>query len=77
MIVSNLLLDEIREVHEKRESGILTLSKNDDRVDVFFREGMIQAASSNLESHRLGDHLVRGGYLGVGDVRVVVVNAKR
>ena len=77
MMVSNSLLDEIRGVHEKRESGILTLSKNDDRVDVFYREGMIQAASSNLESHRLGDYLVRGGYLTVRDLRVVLANAKK
>src|SRR5262252_6187660 len=60
---TNSLLDQIREVHESRESGVLTLSRNGDRVEVFYREGTIQAATSNLSSQRLGDYLVKAGYL--------------
>jgi len=60
---ANTLLDEIRRLHEGRQSGLLALAKETgERVDVFFREGMIEAVSSNLAEHRLGDYLVKRGY---------------
>src|SRR5262245_35763353 len=71
------LLDEIRQVHESQKSGVLALSKADLRVSVFYRDGMIEAASSNLKSHRLGDYLIREEYLTDKDVRSLLAYAKR
>src|SRR5690349_6579545 len=53
----------MRALCEDRKSGVLALSRRTDSVDVFYREGMIQAVSSNLESLHLGDYLLKQGYL--------------
>jgi capsular exopolysaccharide synthesis family protein len=74
---SNLLLDEIRRLQETRESGVLTLTKMDQRVNVSYREGVIQAASSNLESHRIGAYLIREGFMSEADVPRVLADARR
>src|SRR5262249_54601546 len=71
------LLDQIREVHDSRESGVLTLSSNGHRVQVFYREGMIQAATSHLPSHRLGDYLIKAGYLTDRDTHTVLKTAQK
>src|SRR5262249_28306797 len=76
-MTANLLLEEIRELCENQKNGVLALSKGDKRVDVFYREGLIQAASSNLDSYRLGDYLVRSGHLDVADIQPVLEYAKK
>ncbi len=76
-MTANLLLEEIRELCENQKNGVLALSKGDKRVDVFYREGLIQAASSNLDSYRLGDYLVRAGHLDVADVQPVLQFARK
>src|SRR5688572_18466067 len=74
---SNLILDEFRLLHEDRRSGVLSLTRNGDRVDVFFREGLIEAASSNLDARRLGDYLVKDGYLQPKGLDAVQSEARR
>jgi protein-tyrosine kinase len=71
------LLDQIGQAHESRKSGVLVLSKADQRVSVFYRDGMIEAASSNLKSHRLGDYLMREEYLTDEDVQSLLADAQR
>jgi protein-tyrosine kinase len=71
------LLGQIRQVHDNRKTGVLTLSKADKRVSVFYRDGMIEAASANLKSHRLGDYLIREEYLTDDDVQSVLSEAQR
>jgi capsular exopolysaccharide synthesis family protein len=73
----NLLLEEIRRLQESHESGVLALTKQDQRVNVYYREGVIQAVSSNLDSHRIGAYLIRDGYLSEADVARVLSEAKR
>jgi capsular exopolysaccharide synthesis family protein len=73
----NLLLEEIRRLQETRESGVLALTKMDQRVNVSYREGVIQAVSSNLDSHRLGAYLIREGFLSDADVPRVLGDARR
>jgi len=78
MLNANPVVDEIRRLHDGRETGILTLSKNgSERIDIFFREGIIEAAWSNLDEHRLGHYLVRDGYLTPRDIEVIRSEAKR
>src|SRR5438093_8166939 len=74
----NSILDEIRRLHESGQSGILTL-KNDNggRVDVFVREGMIEAASSNLPGRRLGDYLSKDSGVPPGDLDAAESEARR
>jgi capsular exopolysaccharide synthesis family protein len=52
------VLEEIRQLHDERQTGILRLAnQNGERVDLFVREGIIDAASSNLNAYRLGEYL--------------------
>lgn len=77
MLDHNSLLDEIRRLHEERQTGTLALSANGERVDMFFREGMIEAVSSNLGSRRLGDYLVKEGVIPAHDLNAVEAEAQR
>ena len=77
MTQHNSLLDEIRKLQETRESGVLALTKLDQRVNVSYKEGVIQAVSSNLESHRIGSYLIREGFMSEADVPKVLADARR
>src|ERR1044072_5708018 len=77
MTFPNQLLFEIRSHKESRESGVLVLAKMDQRVNVIYREGIIQGASSNLENHRLGAYLIQGGLLTEGDIPKIIAEASR
>ena len=77
MAQPNLLLEEIRRLQESRESGVLCLSKLDQRVNISYKEGVIQAASSNLESHSIGAYLIREGFMSDADVQTVLADARR
>jgi len=77
MNVPNPLLEELRRLQENRESGVVVLSKLDQRVTVSYREGVIQAASSNLDTHRIGAYMIREGFLSEADVPRVLADARR
>jgi capsular exopolysaccharide synthesis family protein len=77
MAPTNLLLEEIRRLQESRESGVLVLTKLDQRVNISYREGIIQAASSNLETHRIGAYLTLEGFLSEADVPRVLSDSRR
>ena len=78
MISTNSPLEEIRQLYLDRQTGVLALTgSRGERVDVFFREGMIEAVSSNLNSHRLGDYLVKDGYVPARDLDVVQLEAQK
>jgi capsular exopolysaccharide synthesis family protein len=71
------ILEEIRQVHEDRRTGVLGLNGfRGSRIEIFFREGVIEAASSNLDGHRIGDYLLKDGSLDDRDVEAVQ-SAKR
>ena len=77
-VLANPILDEIRELHQNRQSGILVLTgRAGERVELFFREGMIEAASCNMDARRLGDYLVKLGYLQTRDVDAAYSEAQR
>ena len=71
------VLEEIRLVYEDRRTGVLGLKGlRGSRVEIFFREGVIESASSNLEGHRIGDYLSKDGSLDDRDIEAVQ-SAKR
>jgi capsular exopolysaccharide synthesis family protein len=60
MSVSSPTIDEIRRLHHEAQTGLLILThKGGERLEMFFREGMIEAASSTLRGYRLGDFLAK------------------
>lgn len=77
MVNTQPSLAEIRQAHDDRKSGVLILAHDKDTISVFYREGRIEAASSNLSSHRLGQYLLNEGYLDAKGVKTLVSNGKR
>jgi capsular exopolysaccharide synthesis family protein len=73
------VLDEIRRLHDDRQSGTVSLncSSNNGRIDIFLREGLIEAASSNLQSFRLGDYLRKQLQIAAGDLDAAQSEAQR
>ena len=57
------LLEEIKRIEEERRSGCLKLRHDDQVVEFHFLDGLIEAVSSNLVEHRLGQYLLRKGFL--------------
>lgn len=74
----NSVLAEIQRLHKEAQTGILTLVGNDqERLNIFFREGLIEAASSSSGSVRLGDYLVKGGHVPARDLEAVHSEAQK
>jgi len=74
---AQILLNEIKRLNEDGQNGVLALSHNHERVDVFFREGMIEAVSSNIQEHRLGRYLVKDGSVNARDLDIAETDAKK
>jgi capsular exopolysaccharide synthesis family protein len=77
MVIANSVLDEIRKLRDQGQTGILTLAaERDERIDVCFHQGMIEAVSSNWSGHRLGDYLLKDGYLQAQDLDAAASEAQ-
>jgi capsular exopolysaccharide synthesis family protein len=57
------LLEELRKLQETGASGVLLVSRAEERLSISYLEGIILSASLNLETHRLGAFLTRAGLL--------------
>jgi capsular exopolysaccharide synthesis family protein len=76
MVTENSILEEIRRLYESGSSGTLSLAGNSgEHVSLFFREGMIEAASTSLRGRRLGDYLKEQGGLSSRDIESAHSNA--
>ena len=70
-------LDEIRQVYDDKRNGVLSLARDDKSVDVFYREGIIDAVSTTLASNRLGQYFLREGYLEAGELEPLLLKSQR
>src|SRR5262245_22451013 len=70
-------LDEIRQVYDAKKSGVLTLARDKDTISLFYREGRIEAASSNLGSYRLGQFLIKEECVDPKAVETLISKAQR
>src|SRR6516164_3855204 len=73
----NTTLDEIRRVYEEKRNGVLSLARDNSSIDVFYREGIIDAVSTNLVSNQLGQCFLREGYLEAGELEALLSKSKR
>jgi capsular exopolysaccharide synthesis family protein len=74
----NSILQEVRRLHDNEQSGTLTLvNGGGSQIEVSFREGLIEAVSSNLDARRLGDYLVREGYLDSRELEAAKTEAQK
>lgn len=77
MMETSPVLDEIRRLCEERQTGLLLLSDaQGERVSVSFCEGLIESASSSKGTQRLGDYLVKDGYVTARDLDNLGAEAK-
>jgi len=78
VFASNAVLDEIRRLHQDAQSGLLVLTTQAaERVEVSFREGMIEAVSCNFPGFRLGDYLAKDGSISPRDLDAAVAEGRR
>jgi len=57
------LIEEIERIQKEGRNGCLTLEHDDEVIQIHLRDGLIEAVSSNLTEYRLGQHLVKKGFL--------------
>ena len=78
MIEPNSLLDELRRLGDERQTGVLVLSgAQSERISISFCEGLVEAASSSRGNRRLGEYLVKDGYLTSKDLDAAQAEAQR
>jgi capsular exopolysaccharide synthesis family protein len=73
----NAPLEEIRRLYDDKRNGVLSLERDGESVDVFYREGIIDAVSSTLASNRLGQYFLREGYLEAGELEPLLLKSSR
>ena len=59
----------IREIAESRLTGALRLARARAKVVIYFGDGQLLFATSNLRAHRLREILQRGGFFQLGQIR--------
>jgi capsular exopolysaccharide synthesis family protein len=76
-LIPNPVLEEIRRLNQTAANGVLSLKHAGERVEIFFREGMIESAYSNVDGRRLGDYLQQDGYATARELDAVEPVARR
>jgi tetratricopeptide (TPR) repeat protein len=80
-LAEGVVPDLLREIYVGRRSGVLNLVRAQERQSLRFRRGHIVNAHTNVLEERLGEMLVRRGYLSEADLaratEVVVRDARR
>jgi len=71
------LLEEIERIAEEHLNGCLKLGHEDERVEIHFRDGLIEAVSSNLVEHRLGQYLLREGSLNLSQLNRLLRKSRK
>ena len=76
--VANSVINEVGRLCEERQTGVLLLTNSKgERISISFSEGFIDTASTNRGSRRLGDYLVRDGYVTSKDLDTLQADAQR
>lgn len=71
------VLIRIRQIQESGESGFLSLERGGQAITVHFREGLINAVSTSITQHQLGQYLARSGYLEDKEIDHLVQESRR
>ena len=77
MLVENRLLGKIRQIQEEGKTGILKLGKEGKEISVYFRDGLIEGAGSDLPQLHLGKVLTRRGVLQNSLIPDLIKRARR
>ena len=76
-LLTHPLLEKIRQFQDKSYSGSVFLHWEEEVVRLFFREGLIDAISSNLDQHRLGQYLLGEGILDSKKLETLLASSRR
>jgi capsular exopolysaccharide synthesis family protein len=71
------LFEQIEKIEEERNTGCLRLWHKDQVVGIYFRDGLIEAVSSNRSQHRLGQYLLREGLLDLSKLNKLLSKSHR
>ena len=63
MATDNSILEYIRNIQEEKKTGCLNVAHREQAIRIYVLDGSISAISSNIEGDRLGQHLVRAGFI--------------
>jgi len=76
-MTTQLFLDQIRPILEGSKDGALLLGNQSENIKVFCRHGLIEAVSSNLDQHRLGQYMVTDGLIEASAVQPLLAESQR
>jgi capsular exopolysaccharide synthesis family protein len=71
----NPLVRTLCSLQENIATGSLLLSKNGDRITIYFRDGLINAASTDLMDYQLGRYFVQRGYIEQDGIKTLAQEA--
>ena len=71
------LIERMRQYQQKGESGVLSLARDEKSIRIYFNEGLIDAVSADHHDERLGQYLVKAGFVRSGDIDSLVAESRR
>lgn len=71
------LLGRIKRIESEHQSGFLCLGHGTHSVDIYFRDGLIEAISSNSREHQFGQYLLRGGFVDLPGLNRLMKQSRR
>src|SRR3989442_9341998 len=60
---TDIFVKQLRLIEQEKRTGSLYLIHGGQVIEIYFQNGPISAVSSNLEADRLGQHLMRKGFI--------------
>ena len=76
-MIDNPIIDSIRQIQEQGRTGSLPLQKSTQTIVLTFRDGLIDAAGSNIADLRLGNIFSRKGVIKTAAIPHLLEKARR
>src|SRR5258706_3580943 len=77
MLNKHSVLAEIGRIQAEGKSGVLLLEKDHRVIRIHFRNGLVEACSSDSPEHWVGQYLLKEGFLEAEEIVPVVEEARR
>ncbi|MGH9341256.1 MAG: DUF4388 domain-containing protein [Acidobacteriota bacterium] len=77
MNIRHPLIHRIQKIEEQHKTGSLFVHHEDNTIEIYFLNGLINTVSSSSETDRLGQFLLREGYIGYPELRELLHRASK
>jgi capsular exopolysaccharide synthesis family protein len=77
MTTPNPLLEEMQRISSENQSGTLLLGKDQSLIKVFFDQGLISAASSDIPRYQIGKFLARSDFIAESGITDLLAEARK